>query len=206
MSDIGANAVKAGFLDASRNHTCPSSNDAQRSCTDQGSGEAYEETKGSQLAAPLWILQNRLGAPLRRPWGALGYSWVRLGGLLAPSWGSLGPSWGHLKPIGSEIVIMQTSSFFFRLWKGLGFLRPLGTSWKPSRPILRCLGPAWSPSWSIGSPSEAKLSEKGPSVTSRPPRPGPKEGGQGMGKPSPEGGERDWKRTLPRPPTPRGLV
>ena len=144
MSDIGANAVKAGFLDASRNHTCPSSNDAQRSCTDQGSGEAYEETKGSQLAAPLWILQNRLGAPLRRPWGALGYSWVRLGGLLAPSWGSLGPSWGHPGP--SRALLGATLGHLGVILGSLGAL--LAPSWdtlEPSWPTFARLGPSWSP-------------------------------------------------------------
>jgi len=38
------------------------------------------------------------------------------------------------------------------------------------------------------------------------PRPGPGEGVGGRGKPLPKGEEGGWKRKLPRPPTPRGLV
>ena len=46
----------------------------------------------------------------------------------------------------------------------------------------------------------------GRSNASRPPTSRSRGGGRGRGKPLPEGEEGGWKRKLPRPPTPRGLV
>ena len=92
-------------------------------------------------------------------------------------------------------------------WSCLGaFLERLGASSEPSCGILGYLEPSWSSSWALRGALGAILGHLGRSNASRPPPSRSRGGGRGRGKPLPEGEEGGWKRKLPRPPTPRGLV
>ena len=92
-------STSSGILGASRNSTSPSTNDAQASCREKGSGHANSETKrpitlnlensGSLLEA-LW---SHLGAVVGPLWDPLRPSWGSLGALLGPFRALFGQSW-----------------------------------------------------------------------------------------------------------------
>ena len=151
---------------------------------------------------------------------------------MGPSWASLGALLGHLgailrprKAIGSEKARKQKTLIFhwflkdFGLLGGLlgrlrGHLEPswngLGASCRhavsyldPCLAILCAIGGHLGLSEAILEPSWAIL---GAPTPREPPRPGPGEGVGGGVNPSPKGKNGVWKRKLPRPPSPRGLV
>ena len=104
---------------------------------------------------------------------------------------SWGPPWRALWPLGAVLG---------RSW---GLLEHLGSHLEPSGAILSRLGGHPGLSEALLEPAWAILD----ALTARDrPRPGPGEGARGRGKPLPEGEEGGWKRKLPKPLTPRGLV